>query len=135
MAADNKVTITRILQIVVPIASVTIALVSLFLGLASRRKELDCVYLGSDKLVSLSANVAPALVVQYQGQSVSSLSKMNFVIRNSGAAAIKGTDIVEPLELAFPGGARILSATMERTSPSDFSFVTTLSQNKGCCRS
>jgi len=123
MPDEGKITASRVLQVVVPIASVMIALASLFIGLSSRRKELTCVFLGTEKLVSVSNNFAPDLSVQYRGQPVASLTKMNYVLRNSGAVAVRGTDVVEPLELGYPGATKILNANVDKTHPSDFSFT------------
>jgi len=122
MADEKNITVSRLLQIVVPVASVAIALASLFLGLSARRKELSCVYLGSERLVSVSYSMAPDLSVRYHGEPVTSLTKMSYVIRNVGAVAVKGTDVVEPLELDYPDGTRILNAGVDRTLPSEFSF-------------
>jgi hypothetical protein len=122
MANEQNVTLSRLLQIVVPVASVAIALTSLFLGLSARRKELSCIYLGSERLVSVSYSMAPDLSVRYHGEPVTSLTKMSYVIRNAGAVAIKGTDIVEPLELDYPDGTKILNAGVDSTIPPEFSF-------------
>jgi hypothetical protein len=136
MADEQKARLSRILQTIVPIAGVTVALLSFFLGYVSRKKQLTSVYLGAEKLVSVSNAVAPDVSVQYHGEKVYSLSKMNFVIRNSGAAAIKGGDatagrgdVVEPVQLEFPTEVKILSTSVERTLPSEFSFTTKPSGN------
>ncbi len=122
MSDEHKFTATRVLQIIVPIASVTIALASLFIGLSARRKELTCIYTGSEKLVSVSNNFAPDLTIRYHGEPVASLTKMSYVIRNVGAVAVKGTDVVEALQLEYPDGTKILSVGVDKTLPSEFSF-------------
>ena len=123
MADEKKSSIARVLQIGVPLVSVVIALTSLFLGLSARRKELACVYLGTERLVSVSTNLAPDdLSIKYHGAPVTSLTKMNYVVRNAGATAIKGTDVVDPLELEYPDGTAILRAGVDKTLPSQFSF-------------
>lgn len=126
MSNEQKITASRIVQLVVPVASVIVALASLFIGLSARRKELTCVFLGTERLVSVSNNFATDLSVQYRGQPVTSLTKMNYVLRNAGAVAIRGTDIVEPLELDYPVGTKLLDARVDKTLPSDFSFTTAL---------
>jgi len=109
--------------VVVPIASVMIALASLFIGLSARRKELTCVFLGTEKLVSVSNSIAPDLSVQYRGHAVTSMTKMIYVLRNAGAVAVKGSDVVEPIELDYPVGTKILNANVDKTLPSDFSIT------------
>jgi hypothetical protein len=123
MDQASKLGVGRIIQVAVPIVSVTIAAIALLTTVAARKKELTVTYLGSDKLVSVDAGgLQPGLRVEYEGQPVSSLLKMNFVLRNTGATAIKGEDIKEPLALAFSKEISLLNAVLERTNPSEFTF-------------
>jgi hypothetical protein len=81
----------------------------------------------------LPSNLAPCppeMRVEYNGQPVSSLIKMKFVFRNTGSSAIKGEDIREPVRLYFPKSVLLLNSSVDRTSPSQFSFESTVdSQN------
>ncbi len=122
MAETERFALARVLQVLVPIAEVAIALVGLLLTLAARRKELACVYLGSDKLVSLEGGPHPGIIVQFQEQGVTSLVKMKFVLRNVGSTAIKGEDVKEPIELYFPKEVKVLNSLVERTAPAEFKF-------------
>lgn len=122
---DNaeKSSLVRIIQVLVPIVGVGVAIVGLLIGLAGRKKDLVCSYLGSDKLVSLDAGgVSDAVKVDYQNQTVTSLMKMRFVIRNTGSSAIKGEDVREPITFVFPKSVRILNSAVDRTSPMAFNF-------------
>lgn len=123
MADSERNWIVRILQVVVPIVGAAVAVIGLILSLSARKKELTCVYLGSEKLVSLDAGgLFPDLKVAYQNQAVRSLVKMRFVIRNTASSAIKGEDVREPLTLHFPAATQLLNASVDRTSPTEFTF-------------
>jgi hypothetical protein len=126
MPEAGKAGLTKALQIVVPLTGVTIAVISLVFTLAAKRKELTCSYLGSDKVVSLEVRgIDPQLKMEFLGQPVASLVKMNFVLRNTGAAGLKADDVKEPLGLQFPEEVSIVNSVEERTTPSGFSFHTT----------
>lgn len=119
----EKLTITKILQIAVPIASVTVAAISLFLTLGARKKELTCAYLGVEKIVSLDVvSNDPSLKIEYRNQSISSLLKLKYVLRNTGGAAIRAEDIKEPIRLTFPQDVKLLKSVVDRTLPSEFAF-------------
>ncbi len=91
--------------------------------MAARKKELTCVYLGSQKLVSLDAGgVHPDAKMDFRGQAITSLVKMNFVFRNTGSAAIKAEDVKEPIGLYFPEDVKLLNTFVEKTGPSEFRF-------------
>jgi hypothetical protein len=112
----------RILQIV-PLVALGVAIASFVLTVAARKKEITCEYLGSSRLVAVNSSGLPSDVkVEYNGQPVTSLTKLTFLIRNSGAAAIKREDVRDPLKLVFPTQVRVLNATTDRTSPQPFEF-------------
>jgi hypothetical protein len=126
MDDSSKATVVRVLQILIPLASVSVAVVSLLLTVAARKKELTCTLLASTRLVSENlGGINPDLHVEFRGQPITTLSNMSFSLRNTGAAAIKGTDISEPLRIQFPASTRLLSAVVERTSPQRFLFSAT----------
>jgi hypothetical protein len=123
MADSERSKLIRILQILAPIVGTGVAAITLLIGLAARKKELACVYLGSDRLVSLDAGgISAAVKVEYQGLTVTSLTKMRFVVRNTGSVAIKGEDVREPITLYFPKSVQLLNSSVDRTSPARFSF-------------
>jgi hypothetical protein len=123
MADSEKGKLIRVLQVLVPIVGVTVAVIGLFIGLAARKKELVCAYLGAEKLVSLDAGgISAAVKVEYENQAVTSLVKMRFVIRNTGSSAIKGDDVLEPISLYFPQSVKLLNSSVDRTLPARFSF-------------
>jgi hypothetical protein len=123
MADSEKSKLIRILQALAPIVGTAVAVIGLFIGLSGRKKELVCAYLGSDKLVSLDAGgISAAVKVEYQGQPVTSLMKMRFVVRNTGSSAIKGEDVREPITLYFPKAVQLLNSSVDRTSPTQFTF-------------
>jgi len=66
--------------------------------------------------------IHPDMRVQFRDQPIFSLTKVTFSLRNTGAAAVKAQDVVEPIRLKFPAAARLLSALVEKTSPSDLKF-------------
>src|SRR5579864_5152424 len=126
MEDSKKGGLVRVLQALVPIVGVAIAVVSLLVSLAARRKELTCTLISSTRLVSENlGGIHPDLHVEFGGQPVVSLSKLIFTLRNTGAAAIKGADVIEPVRLQFPASTRILSAAVDRTSPQPFGFTAT----------
>jgi len=89
----EQLTITKILQIAIPIAGVSVTAISLALTLGARKKELTCAYLGVEKVVSLDVvGNDPSLKIEYQSQPISSLLKLKYVLRNTGGAAIKAED-------------------------------------------
>jgi len=67
--------------------------------------------------------------VEFQGQAIRSLLKMNFAIKNTGSIAIRAEDIKEPLGLVFPDGVQVLNAAVEKTVP-DFTFHTSLEASR-----
>ena len=113
----------RVLQILIPLASVAVAVTAILLTIASRKKELTCTLVNSTRLVSENlGGIHPDLHVEFHGQAIFSLTKTTFSLRNTGAAAVKVQDVVEPIRLKFPGSARLLSAVVEKTLPSDLKF-------------
>ncbi len=123
----EKLTITKILQIAVPIAGVTVAAISLLLTLGARKKELTSAYLGVEKVVSLDVvGNDPSLKIEYRNQPISSLLKLKYVLRNTGGAAIRAEDIKEPIRLNFPQDVRLLNSVVDRTLPSEFTFTATV---------
>lgn len=123
MADSERSKLIRILQILAPIVGTGVAAIGLLIGLAASKKELACVYLGSDRLVSLDAGgVSGAVKVEYEGLTVTSLTKMRFVVRNTGSVAIKGEDVREPITLYFPKSVQLLNSSVDRTSPTQFNF-------------
>lgn len=136
MADSEKGKLIRILQVLVPIVGTAVAVIGLLIALASRKKELVCAYLGSDRLVSLDAGgISAAVKVEYEGQTVTSLMKMRFVVRNTGSSAIKGEDVREPITLYFPKAVQLLNSLVDRTSPTRFNFqvVLNLADNTVTC--
>lgn len=123
MADSEKSKLIRILQVLGPIVGTAVAVIGLLVGFASRKKELVCAYLGADKLVSLDAGgISAAVKVEYENQTVTSLVKMRFVIRNAGSSAIKGEDVLEPITLYFPQSVKLLNSSVDRTLPARFNF-------------
>jgi hypothetical protein len=123
MTDSEKSNLVRVLQVLVPVVGVGIAVVTLLIALADRKKELVCAYLGADRLVSLDAGgISAAVKVEYEGQTVTSLTKMRFVARNTGSSAIKGEDVREPITLYFPKSVQLLNTSVDRTSPTGFYF-------------
>ncbi len=102
MAENDKLTLTRVLQFLIPTAGVTVAIISVLLSVASRKKELTCTL--------------------FRGQPIYSLSKMTFTLRNTGSAAVRSQDVSEPVHLQFPVSAKLLNVSVEKTSPLKFSF-------------
>jgi hypothetical protein len=122
----SKRNASRVLQVLVPLVGVSVTVISLLLTIAARKKELTCIQIASTRLVSENlGGIHPDLHVEFHGQPIGSLSKETFSLRNTGAAAIKGTDILEPVHLQFPPSTKLLTAIAERTSPSGFSFGAT----------
>lgn len=127
MADLEKSKLVRVVQVLVPIVGVAVAAIGLLIGLAGRKKELVCAYLGADKLVSLDAGgISSAVKVEYEDQTVTSLVKMRFVIRNTGSLAIKGEDVLEPVTLYFPKSVKLLNTSVDRTLPVRFNFEVAL---------
>jgi len=125
MAENDKLTLARVLQFLIPAAGVTVAIVSVLLSVASRKKELTCTLLNSTRLVSENlGGISPDMRVEFRGQPIFSLSKMTFSLRNTGSAAVRSQDVSEPVHLQFPAGAKLLNASVEKTSPLKFSFST-----------
>jgi hypothetical protein len=119
--------VVRFLQVFMPIVGVSVAVISLLLTVAARKKELTCTLTASTRLVSENlGGIHPDLHVEFHNQPITSLSKLSFSLRNTGAAAIKGNDVMEPVRLQFPSGTKLLSATVERTLPQQFSFSATV---------
>jgi hypothetical protein len=127
---EKKISLARIIPVAVPILSVTIAAISLYIALASKKKELSFTYLGSENLVSVSNIVIPGLQMNYEGKAITSLTKMRFVLRNEGASAIKAEDVKEPIKLEFANDVQLLSSIVERTMPEKFSFTATLTSDR-----
>jgi hypothetical protein len=129
MADAERSTIIRALQVLVPIVGLGVAIVSILLAAAARKKELTFVFLGRDKLISLDAGgISSDVKVEYNGKPVMSLTKMRFVIRNTGSSAIKGEDVREPLTLYFSTGTQLLNSAVDRTLPTEFTFQTVADQ-------
>lgn len=123
MAEDGKSALARVLQILIPTAGVTVAIVSVLLSVASRKKELTCTLLNSTRLVSENlGGISPDMRVEFRGQPIYSLSKMTFSLRNTGSAAVRSQDVSEPVHLQFPTGSKLLNAAVEKTLPLKFSF-------------
>jgi len=124
MPDEEKSRLARNLQIAISIVGVTVTVSSFLINFAARKRELSCVLLGYEKLISLQPTaVAPNIKVELDGLHITSLSKINLVIRNTGSVAIKGEDVKEALRIEFPSEVKLLSAYVERTTPSDFSFT------------
>lgn len=115
--------IFRTLQILIPLLGVGVGITGVLLTVAARKKELTCTLVNSTRLVSENlGGINPDMHVEFHGQPIFSLTKMTFDVRNTGAAAIMAKDVVEPVRLVFPQGARLMSAIVERTFPSDLKF-------------
>jgi hypothetical protein len=123
MSDSDRLTLGRVLQFLIPAAGVSVAVVSVLLSVAARKKELTCTLLNTTRLVSENlGGIDPDMRVEFRGQPIYSLSKMTFSLRNTGSAAVRAQDVSEPVHLQFPAGARLLSAVVERTLPLKFSF-------------
>ncbi|HEY4902396.1 MAG TPA: hypothetical protein VIH89_02890 [Candidatus Sulfotelmatobacter sp.] len=132
MDDSKKTSPLRVFQALIPIVGIGIAVISLLLTVAARRKELTCTETSSTRLVSENlGGIDPSLHVEFGGQPVVTLSKLTFSLRNTGAAAIKGSDVIEPVRLQFAPPTKILSAVVEHTSPQRFGFATTSSPSSG----
>jgi hypothetical protein len=126
----QKGKVIRLMQVFMPLVGASIALISLLLANAARKKELTCTLTSSTRLVSENlGGIHPDLHVEFRDQPLTSLSKLNFSLRNTGAAAIKGSDVIEPIRLEFPAGTKLLSATVDRTLPQQFNFSASTSPN------
>lgn len=113
----------RTLQILIPLISVAVGITGVLLTVAARKKELTCALVNSTRLVSENlGGIHPDLHVEFHGQPIFSLTKMTFDLRNTGAAAILAKDVVEPVRLSFPPTTKLMSATVERTFPTDLTF-------------
>jgi hypothetical protein len=69
----------------------------------------------SSPLTGIDPNVRRALKVTYQSHVVENLFEIVFLIANTGDKAIR--DVIEPLSLTIPSGARLLDATILHVSP------------------
>ena len=126
MGEVKKEFLSKIIPLV-PVVSAGIAVIALLTSLEARKKGLTCIYLGSTNLVSVaSAGLEKTLKVEISGQAVTSLVKMSFAVKNTGAAAIRSEDIKEPIGLYFPKDAKLLSAVVDRTNPPGFTFQVSL---------
>jgi hypothetical protein len=113
----------RTLQILIPLASVAVGITGVLLTVAARKKEITCTLVNSTRLVNQNlGGIHPDLHVEFHGQSIFSLAKMTFDMRNTGAAAILEKDIVQPVRLVFPAGTKLMSSNVEKTFPSDLKF-------------
>ena len=113
----------RTLQILIPLMGVAVGLTGVLLTLAARKKELSCTLVNSTRLVSENlGGIHPDMHVEFHGQPIFSLTKMTFDLRNTGAAAIMAKDVVEPVRLAFPPTTRLMTTSVEHTSPQDLKF-------------
>ncbi len=105
------------------ILSSIIAVTALLFNFTIHKRSFTCTYLGSDSVVQIDkgALVGP-LTMRYRDRPVDSLYKLRFVLKNTGSTAIKGTDVMEPLELYFPAGYVLLdSPAVEQRRP-DFTI-------------
>lgn len=120
--AEKTSVLKRLLQ-VVPIISALVAVLAFVTNLELRKKELTCIYLGNDNLISVESGTLTSVIkVDFQGKPMTSLAKMHFVVKNTGAAAIKGEDVKEAVGLRFPAGVQVLGAALDGTNPPGFSF-------------
>jgi hypothetical protein len=120
------------LGLLIPAAGASVAIVSVLLSVAARKKELTCTLLSATRLVSENlGGISPEMRVEFRGQTIYSLSKMTFSLRNTGSAAVRAQDVSEPIHLQFPAGARLLSAAVERTLPLKFAFSAKQVQEAG----
>jgi len=123
VADKDRINFARILQLFVPIAGVSVALISFIFALSARKKELTLAYLGSENVVSPEAGGVHAdIKIDFRGQRIRSLVKIRFAVRNTGGGAIKAEDIKEPIQLLFPKDVKLLSTFLERTTPAEFDF-------------
>jgi hypothetical protein len=107
----------------VPLMAAFIAASSLVITLAARKKELTCTLIGISNLVSVDVGgIHPDIKMEFHGEKVQSLLRMDFILKNSGGAAVKQEDIREPLRIEFPASVRVLSTVVNRTSPQTFTF-------------
>jgi len=88
---------TKWVQLLVTIIGVAIAIASLLFGLSLRKKELTVIFRGSDSLVEVGGILGEDVAITYRGEHIRSLSKVNLLLRNTGALAIKAEDVKEPL--------------------------------------
>jgi hypothetical protein len=113
----------RTLQIFISLVGIAVAITAALLTIAARKKELTCTQVNSSRLVSENlGGIHPDLHVDFRGQTIFSLTKMTFTLRNTGAAAIKAGDVIESVRLQFPPTTKLMSATLERTFPPDSKF-------------
>lgn len=123
MEEKGPSSVLRVLQILIPLAGVAVTITGVLLTVASRKKELTCTLVNSTRLVSENlGGIHPDMHVEFHGQSIVSLSKMTFTLRNTGSAAIMSKDVVEPVKLVFPPPARLMIANAEKTSLPDLKF-------------
>jgi hypothetical protein len=135
VAETEKQVLSKLFRLV-PIFSVVIAMTALLTTVAARRKGLTCTYLGSSHLVSVgSGGLEKTVKVEIAGQTVTSISKMSFAVKNTGALAIRSEDVKEPIGLYFPKNVKLINAVVDGTSPPGFSFKVNLdaSQNVVFC--
>ncbi|HEV2990333.1 MAG TPA: hypothetical protein VG759_17980 [Candidatus Angelobacter sp.] len=123
MNENDKSSFAKVLPIVVPIVSVLVALASLLVGIAARKKELTCTLLSSSSIVSANPNgINPDIKVEFRGQQIVSLSKLTFSLKNSGSGAVRVGDVTEPVRVVFPSQNRVLNSSVDGTLPQHFTF-------------
>jgi len=123
MNEQEKTHWPKVLQILVPIISASIALISLLVGIAARKKELTCTLVSSSTIVSVNpGGIHPDIKVEFRGQPIGTLSKLTFSLKNSGSGAIRVDDIKEAVRITFPSTSKVLNANVEGTSPQHFTF-------------
>lgn len=92
------------------------ALVSRHYFRKSFRKELTpYLQFFSSPLTGIDPSVRRELKVTYQGQIIENLCEVQLLIANTGDKAIR--DVVEPLAVSIPDGARLLDAAVMYASP------------------
>src|SRR6266436_9952160 len=90
MAENDKLTLTRVLQFLIPTAGVTVAIISVLLSVASRKKELTCTLLNSTRLVSENlGGISPDMRVEFRGQPIYSLFLLTFGLQRDVSAAVR----------------------------------------------
>lgn len=104
--------VVAILGVVVPIAW----------DYYSSQKGVSLTLMSQSQIISASTGVE-GLEISYKGTRLSSLSRMTFLVENTGNKPILESDVVSPIKIRISNAASILDAIIDSKSPSNLDFL------------
>lgn len=92
----------------------------------SGRKGVSLTLISHSQVIS-SSNAVDGLEISYKGTKLSSLSRMTFLVENTGSKPILASDVVSPIKIQVSERSNVLDVIVDSRKPENLDVQTTSS--------